>query len=127
MVRPARFHQRFQCDILVDVYSPAHRTKYAEGRIVDIGVGGVGVDLLYVLAKNAPYEFRFKFEERDLRLTGRVAWEGPRDPKKKKAHRYGIAMNMSVDQEAQVRIIIDRIRHKQMPSEEGRLRNYWSA
>lgn len=127
MVRPARFHQRFLCDIPVDIYSPAHRTKFSSGTIVDIGVGGVGVSLQYTLAKNAPYEFRFKYEEHELRLTGRVAWEAPRDPKKTKTHRYGIAMNMSVSQEAVVRVIIDRIRLKQMPSEEGRMRNYWKT
>lgn len=127
MVKPVRFHARYKCDIPAEIHSPASRrkSKLGEGRVVDIGVGGIGVVCEIPLDKSAPYEFRFKFEEYEVNITGRLAWEGPRDPKNLKSRRYGFSMNLSVTQEQLVKKVIDRIRHQQMPSDEGRLRDYW--
>lgn len=123
-MRPVRYHPRYLCDLPAAIHSPAARVKLSGARIQNIGIAGIGVACPH-LAKGVPYEFRFTFEGRELRLVGRVAWEAPRDPANARLHRYGIAFNMSVAQEILLRQVIDRLSSQSAPL--AAAGEYWKA
>ncbi|MBI3551911.1 MAG: PilZ domain-containing protein [Elusimicrobia bacterium] len=128
MVRPVRYHARFVCDIPVDIHSPALRSRkpLGQGHIVNISMGGVGVMTTLKIERSVPYEFRFEYADQKLRLTGRLAWEKPQNPKTPEVRGYGISCTLSVRQEQAMKIVVDRLRTEQWPTADDRMRNYWS-
>ena len=117
-MRPARYFPRYLCDLPATIHSPAARVKLSDARIQNIGIAGIGIRCPH-LSRRVSYEFRFAGEGRELRLTGRVAWEAPSDPQNARLHRYGIAFNMSIDQEALLKEVVDRLKAQAAPVAAG--------
>jgi hypothetical protein len=130
MVRPVRFHARFPCDLPVDIHT-TNATRWAKplatGRISNISMGGIGVWTEHLMSKGVPYEFRFQYAGLAVRLTGRVVWEMPKNPKTPRSLGFGISLTMSVKQENTLKVVIDRIRAEQSPDGDDRMKNYWSV
>jgi hypothetical protein len=109
MADPARRQQeRLPCEIPVVLAAPTTGAKIAEARLVDLGLGGALLESPVPLQRGVPYEIRWTWQGRDLRLSARVAWEAK--PGKTKLRRFGLAFTLTVAQEDLVRAQLDALR-----------------
>lgn len=104
-----RVHSRFTCDLPVDVHSGASAAKLAEGRLVDLGMGGGAVAAPASLQRGATYEFRFNWGKERLAVMGCVAWTGPRAKEPPYAVKYGVSFSLTAQQERLLRTLVDKL------------------
>jgi hypothetical protein len=128
MAKPSRrVHARYPCDMPAALYSPMSSKKLADVRVLDLSMGGASVEVPLQLQKGVPYELRMEWERTEFHLTARVAWTMPPNPKKPKENRFGLSFNLSTQQEALLKILVDRLRQDHWPERKDASRDYWSV
>ncbi|MFA6004331.1 MAG: PilZ domain-containing protein [Elusimicrobiota bacterium] len=122
-----RLYARYNCDVPVFILSFVTETKIAEGRFVNLSVGGALIDCAQPLEKHTAYLFELSWKDSRLALSGRIAWNAPRDPRNPKLLRYGVQFNLTSQQEDALRILVDKLRQEtDRPQAGGFLRRYWN-
>ncbi|HAM34892.1 MAG TPA: hypothetical protein DEB40_04825 [Elusimicrobia bacterium] len=122
-----RLHARYPCDVPVTILSFLGNARLAEGRLVNLGVGGALLDCARPLEKKVPYLLRFPANISSLSLPGRVVWIAPRNPQNPQFHRYGVQFNLTSSQERILRALVERLRRAlEQPEQPDFLRDYWN-
>ena len=126
-----RSHARVPCDRRVLVFrGAAIGRRLGEGRLLDVSLAGAYLLFAGELERGTPYRLQAETADGPLDLPFRLAREGPRSsPKEPGARHYGLVFNLSVDQEARLRKLVDWLRRHPPIAEESRfdrsLRSYW--
>ena len=127
MAAPARRAlARYPCDIAVAVYAFIREVRAAQGRFINLSLGGALLRCTSPLGRGVTYFFRFSWGETLLELPGRVVWSGPRDPRRPEAHLYGIELNLTRDQEQFLRGLVESIKPAAPPPRDL-MRDYWDG
>jgi Tfp pilus assembly protein PilZ len=121
-----RVHARYPCDVPVEVFSPVSAKKLADGRLLDLSMGGGSLETVLRLQKGVLYELRLDWLGQPMKLPARVAWVAP-VAAKATARRFGMSFNLTTAQESVLKLIVDRLRTEQFPQDRGIARDYWSV
>lgn len=118
MVFSRRSHNRFPCDLKVEVHTgPAGGIRIGEGVLLDLSLSGALLRFSGLVKQGAVYRVTVKWKEGSLDLPCRVARDaGPKH--------YGLAFNLTYDQEKALMRLIDRVRR----GDEGPdsfMKGYW--
>jgi hypothetical protein len=125
MDKSRRFHARFPSDLTVEVYSgPVGGVRIGEGQLRDLSISGCLLRARGLLKVGATYRVRVKWKEGTLDLPGRVARDAGRTGKDPAARQYGIAFNLTFDQEKALMRLIDLVRRSDKP-DGGFMSSYW--
>jgi hypothetical protein len=108
------------------IYSFATGAKIADGRLINISLGGALVNCAGVLEHRVTYVLKFAIKNRKLELPGRVAWDAPRDPRNPSFHRYGIQFNLTAGQEQPLRELMLTFKRPPAPQPREFMRDYWN-
>lgn len=124
-----RHHARFPSNLKVEVYSgPVGGVRIGEGVIMDVSVSGALVKVKGLLKVGATYRLRLEWKEGKLDLPGRVAREAGRVDAATRY--YGLAFNLTYDQERSLMRLIDLVRRgDDAPGEDPfsrSMRDYWT-
>ena len=127
MDRLRRTHARFPCDLKVEVVTGVvGGVRLGPGTLIDISLSGALLRFSGSLKAGASYRMVCEWKEGVLELPGRLARDAGRSAKHPASRHYGLAFNLTYDQEKALLRLIDVIR-REKPSDDGFLRNYWSA
>lgn len=126
-----RAHARFPCSLKVSVFTgPVGGIALGAGEIINLSVSGCLLVFAGSLKSGASYRLRLEWQEGALDLPGRVARAATAAAGTKGSRHYGLAFNLTYDQEKALMRLVDLVRrHGDAPGEDrlGRsLRDYWS-
>jgi hypothetical protein len=118
---------RFRCNRVIELRRVGWRRKFADARLVDIGMGGASIlcDTLISMAES--YDLHLSIGKELLDIRGTVCWikQPPKD--KPPTPKYGLKFQLSAAQESSMKIIIDKLRTEQWPDQdEWKFKNYWN-
>jgi len=121
-----RLFARYPCDIPVDIRSLYNEARIAEGRIVNMSLGGARLDCSRPLERKVTYLFRVNWKKTNVDLSGQVVWTAPRNPLNPGFHQYGVQFNLTSNQESQLRALVERLRQlAEPPAGRDIMRDYW--
>ena len=128
MDKANRTHARFSSELTVEVFSgPVGGVRIGEGFLLDLSLSGCLLLFSGILNDGSTYRLRSTWKEGVLDLPGRVVRDGGRSGNDPKARRYGLAFNLTYDQEKTLRRLIDHVQRTQKPGDGGFMSGYWSA
>jgi len=123
---PRRLLARYPCDVPVEVFSFISEALVAQGRFINISVGGARFDGASPLERGVTYFFRLLWKKKPVELPGRVVWAAPHQPRNPKLREYGIQFNLIREQENLLRTLVESLRRLvQAPEERNIMRDYW--
>lgn len=104
--RSRRAHNRFSCDLPVEIYSARSQTKLADARLLDVSMGGGAVSCELALRRSLPYEFRFNWGKERLAVTGSVVWA-------QREGRFGVSFDLTEAQENLLKSLVEKLSRQQ--------------
>lgn len=127
MPEARRTHARFPSDLKVEVFSgPVGGIRLGEGLIIDLSLSGCLLRFAGApLRLGATYRLSYKWGESVLDLPGRMARDAGRSAKDPAARHYGLAFNLTYDQEKTLMRLIDLVRRSERAGGGGFMSNYW--
>ncbi|MBI4060719.1 MAG: PilZ domain-containing protein [Elusimicrobia bacterium] len=126
MDKTQRAHARWPSDLVVEVFSgPVGGVRIGEGQLLDLSLSGCLLRVRGELKTGATYRIRVTWKEGALDLPGRVARDAGRPGKDPAARRYGLAFNLTYDQEKALMRLIDLVRRTNKPDDTGFMSSYW--
>ena len=126
MDKVRRVHARFPSDLVAIVFSgPVGGVRIGEGRLLDLSVGGCLLRVRAFLKSGSTYRLSVKWKEGVLDLPGRVSRDAGRSGKDAAVRQYGVAFNLTYDQEKALMRLIDLIRRTERPGGDPFMRDYW--
>ena len=90
------------------LYTPSSDSFVGTARLTDIGLGGAMIETSVPVLRRVPYELRWEWRGQAMKATGRVAWEKAGG----NAHRYGLSLATTSEQERLIRRMIDDLRQQ---------------
>lgn len=121
---PRRIYERVKCELWVAISVPGAKNRPAEGRFLNLGMGGAYLNCAAKLEKNIVYDFQIG----RLLLSGHIA--RLHGPEKRNTWNYGVNFVLTAKQETQLKMGLDALRQAQSkPSsiKDGKLKWYWGA
>ncbi len=126
MDKTRRTHARWPSDLTVEVFSgPVGGVRIGAGQLLDLSLSGCLLRVRGLLKPGASYRVSLKWKEGVLDLPGRMARDAGRSGKDPAARHYGIAFNLTYDQEKGLMRLIDFVRRNDKP-DKGFMSSYWS-
>lgn len=123
---PRRSHARFPSDLKVEVFSgPVGGVRIGEGLLIDLSLTGCLLRVGATLRQGATYRLSCKWREGVLDLPGRVARDAGRSGSDPLARHYGLAFNLTYDQEKSLMRLIEVVRRSEQAGGGGFMSNYW--
>jgi hypothetical protein len=121
-----RSNARYPSDLKVEVHTgPVGGLRLGEGVIIDLSLSGCLLRTTAALKAGATYRLRARWSEGDLDLPCRMAREAGRSAKDPAARHYGLAFNLTYDQEKALMRLIDVVRRSEQAGGGGFMSNYW--
>lgn len=121
-----RAHARYPADLKVEVFTGVvGGLRLADGVIIDLSLSGCLLRTTAALKVGSAYRLRAKWGEVALDLPCRMAREAGRAAKDPAQRHYGMAFNLSYDQEKALMRLIDVVRAQQSKGGGGFMSNYW--
>jgi hypothetical protein len=127
MDKASRIQARTPSDITVEVFTgPVGGIRIGEGTLLDLSLSGCLLRFSGQLKVGSTYRLHCTWKDGVLDLPGRVVREAGRsgDPL---TPQYGLAFNLTYDQEKALRLLVDYVRRTYKPEEGGFMSGYWSA
>ena len=127
MDKAGRIQDRIPSDITVEVFTgPVGGIHIGEGTLLDLSLSGCLLRFSGQLKIGSTYRLRCTWKDGVLDLPGRVARDAGRsgDPL---IPQYGLAFNLTYDQEKTLRLLVEYVQSTQKPEEGGFMSGYWSV
>ena len=126
MDKSRRTHARWPSDLTVEVFSgPVGGIRIGQGQLLDLSLSGCLLRVRAQLKPGATYRLSVKWKEGVLDLPGRMARDAGRPGKDPAARQYGLAFNLTYDQEKALMRLIDLVRRADKPGDGGFMSSYW--
>lgn len=126
MSKSDRTHARWPADLNVEVFTgPVGGVRIGEGVLLDLSLSGCLLRVRGYLKTGATYRLSLKWKEGTLDLPGRVARDAGISGTDPAARHYGLAFNLTYDQEKSLMRLIDLIRRADKPEDKGFMGSYW--
>lgn len=126
MDKSSRIHARFPSDLTAEVFSgPVDGVRIGKGILLDLSLSGCLLVVRGQLKTGATYRVSVKWTEGVLDLPGRVSRDAGRSGKDHAARQYGLAFNLTYDQEKALIRLIDLVRRSRKPESKGFMGSYW--
>lgn len=126
MSKSDRTHARWPADLKVEVFTgPVGGVRIGEGILLDLSVSGCLLRVRGHLRIGATYRVSLEWKEGTLELPGRVARDAGLSATDAAARHYGLAFNLTYDQEKALMRLIDLVRRAEKPEDKGFMGSYW--